>query len=297
MDGEDTHTEDQAVDDQAQAQAAEVETTEDQAASETTVTPTEDKGGEEGAEDAKGEASAQDESFKGLPKGARRSIERLTRQRREGQEREDALQRENEELKRLTSGGLGNEPKPEDYENTDDYAEAKADYIVRARDINEKRTRTSEDSQRVDQERRDTVKRDFDVRQAKARGDLKDYDEVTGDAVAMLGGNYGAVEAIVENKFGPEILYHLGKNSELAADIGDMSPSAAAAEIGRIVAKLESAMPKKRNVTQAPQPTSPVTGQEAGADPTDPNKLNNQDYRTFRESGGGGGAPKYVQRK
>lgn len=295
---EEGHTEEPAAEEQPQGQAGEVENTGGQAAPEDTGTSTEQTGGEAGADGAedKGGAPAQDDSYEGLPDGARRSIKRLTRQKKEALESADALKRENEELKRLTSGGLGNEPKPEDFENTDDYAEAKADYIVRARDINEKQNRTREDTQRADQERRDTVKRDFDVRQVKARGEIKDYDTVTSDAVAMLGDNYGAIEAIVENKYGPEVLYHLGKNPELAADIGDLSPSAAAAEIGRIVAKLESAMPKTRKVTQAPQPTSPVTGQEAGAVTEDPGKLDDKAYRSFREAGGGGGAPQYARK-
>jgi hypothetical protein len=292
---EEGHTEEVATEDQNQGQAEEVENAGEQATPEDTGTPTEDKGGEEEAED-KGEASAQDDSFKGLPDGARRSINRLTRQKKEAQEREAALKRENDELRRLTSGGIGNKPNPEDFDDTESYADALAEYKLRERDINEKQNRTAEESQKAEQERRATVSRDFDVRQAKARSDLKDYNEVTGDAVAMIGDNPGAIEAIVEDKHGPEILYHLGKNPELAADIGELSPSAAAAEIGRIAARLESAMPKTRNVTKAPQPISPVAGQEAGVSPDDPGKLDDKAYRSFRESGGGGGAPQYARK-
>ena len=286
-------TEEQVVEEQTQDQA--VETTEESAASEETVTPTEPEGGEAEA-GAEGEASTSEEPHEGLQKGVRKRIDTLTRKKKEAEERAATLERENKELMRKTSGGLGKKPEPHEFDSTDDYTDALVDYKVKERTMANEQARTNDDNLRAEQDRREKVTREWNGRQIDARTKLKDYDEVTGDASLLMRDNYGATEAIIESEHGPQILYHLGRNPELAAEIGEMSPNAAAMAIGRLEAKLESATNKPRNVTQAPKPVTPVTGQDAGGTSVDPEKLDDKAYREYRERGGGGGIPQYKRK-
>ena len=81
---------------------------------------------------------------------------------------------------------------------------------------------------------------------------------------------------------GPDVLYHLGQNPALAAQIAQMPPIEAARAIGRIEALINT--PKSRTSSSAPPPITPVKG-GAGAMP-DPSKMSQSEYRKWREAGG-----------
>lgn len=64
------------------------------------------------------------------------------------------------------------------------------------------------------------------------------------------------VDYIKESDIGPQIAYHLGKNTEEAERIADMNPRAQARELARLEAKL--ATQPKPVASRAPEPIAPV---------------------------------------
>ena len=88
-------------------------------------------------------------------------------------------------------------------------------------------------------------------------------------------------ELIMTSEAGPDVLYHLGQNRALAAQIAAMNQVEAARAIGRIEASLSA--PKPRTETKAPDPISPVRG-SAGAS-LNPDKMSYEEYRQARMAG------------
>ncbi len=91
-------------------------------------------------------------------------------------------------------------------------------------------------------------------------------------------------ETLMESEKGPEVAYYLSANRETAKRIQEMSPLQAARELGRIEATL--ALPKPRTETKAPPPPSTLTGSTKNPS-KDPNNMSPEEYRTWRENGGG----------
>lgn len=88
-------------------------------------------------------------------------------------------------------------------------------------------------------------------------------------------------DAITGDDHGPEVIYYLGKNPEVAARIAGLSPLKQASEIGRLAERLGSA-PQAKKVTQATAPRKTLQGHGSPAKP-DVSKMDNQEYRAFRE--------------
>jgi len=61
---------------------------------------------------------------------------------------------------------------------------------------------------------------------------------------------------------GPEVLYYLGKNPDLADKISQLSPLSAARELGRIEAKIQSQEKSGKQVSEAPAPAPKLTAVE-----------------------------------
>lgn len=84
-----------------------------------------------------------------------------------------------------------------------------------------------------------------------------------------------AARVLVQSENGPAVLYHLGKNPDLAARIARMDPASQSAAIGRIEGQLTKVTPKEpsievtkpaikqASVTKAPPPPKPVSGGSA----------------------------------
>lgn len=91
-------------------------------------------------------------------------------------------------------------------------------------------------------------------------------------------------ETLMESEKGPEVAHYLLSHREAAQRIKEMSPLAAARELGRIEATL--ALPKSRTQTNAPPPPSTVSGAVRGP-AKDPNKMSQAEYVQWRTNGGG----------
>ena len=117
---------------------------------------------------------------------------------------------------------------------------------------------------------------------AEAKGKYADFDQV---ALANdLTVTKAMGELIMTSDAGPDVLYYLGQNRALAAQIAAMNPAEAARVIGRIEERVMSQAPKPRTETKAPAPINPVRG-SAGAS-RNPENMSYVEWVKWRENGG-----------
>lgn len=117
--------------------------------------------------------------------------------------------------------------------------------------------------QERDREREETRRNTFKQRESDFSKTNPDYLVVTRDP--SLPFTKELVQLASESTLGPEVLYYLAKNRDLAESIAGMSPVAQARELGRIEAKLEkpAAPPApKPAVSQAPPPAPRIEAVE-----------------------------------
>lgn len=198
-----------------------------------------------------------DEASEPKPKGVQKRIDELTRNWREAERREAALlemlQRTNpakaepaEAHKPLAR------PKLEDFnydetaygEALDAFYDAKADERVEAK-------LKAREEQAAAKARVESWK----AREAEFKGKTPDYDTVARDSSLPI--SAAMADVIRESERGPELLYHLGKNRDLAEQIFGLSKEMAAYKLGRIEAKLDvppAPAPAPKPVSKAPPP-------------------------------------------
>ncbi len=131
----------------------------------------------------------------------------------------------------------------------------------------------------ISQRERAVIAEAWTVQVAEAKARYADFETVAMANDLPVTKSMG--ELIMTSDQGPDVLYHLGQNRALAAQIAAMNPVEAARAIGRIEATLTT--PKPRTETNAPPPISPVRG-SAGAS-LNPDKMSMEDYIQARRAG------------
>lgn len=248
---------------------------------------------EEGPTD--GQSAAPEDGSPEAEEKKSRSAERRERDKayRESlkQEREAALAKaaeaETRKAKLVGAGALDAEPSENDFPDPIELSAAraiwKADMRRVERFVKEAETEAADARKQasdIDQKERQALRVSFEAQVEDAKARYADYDAVArapdvpvSDAMADL---------IITSEVGPDVLYHLGQNKAVAAQIARMSPVEAARAIGRIEASLHA--PKPRTETNAPAPITPVRGAVgAGRDPT---KMSVSEYAAWRAAGG-----------
>lgn len=123
----------------------------------------------------------------------------------------------------------------------------------------------------------------FQARESDFAKTVDDYHEVTRNPRVPI--SQAMAEAIAESEDGPALAYHLGKNIEIAEKIAQLSPLAAARELGRIEAKLalerERAKEQAR-VSKAPPPPPKVEATEPAIE-KDPDQMSTDEWLKWRE--------------
>lgn len=90
-----------------------------------------------------------------------------------------------------------------------------------------------------------------------------DFRSVTGSESLVI--TKDMAEIFMESDVGPAIAYYLGKNPDKSARISRMKPRQMALAIGRLESEVNKPAPKPQP-TSAPQPPSPVGGQQPTVD-------------------------------
>jgi hypothetical protein len=122
-------------------------------------------------------------------------------------------------------------------------------------EVNEKlQSFRQEETQAQQDTKRQQAAQDFAKRVGESG--LEDYSQVVKPLATTVPLDLEVIDVIQADERGPEVAYYLGKNLDVASRITSMSPVMAAAEIGRISAKLSAT--KKPDISKAPNPVIPV---------------------------------------
>lgn len=147
----------------------------------------------------------------------------------------------------------------------DDMAEWKTNQKLAERDATDAKKRADETAA--------TVMRHWTERQNSFKAETPDYLEALGSSTVVVSDQVR--DAIIESDVGPQILYHLAKNPDVAEKIQGMTVSGALRALGKLEAKLEGAPIKKEKEepakagskseepSKAPTPISPLKGGNA----------------------------------
>lgn len=229
-------------------------------------------------DDADQEATAKEER-KQNPKLEKRFSE-LTKQREALRKEADAERKRAEGLEERIKALEGNpapkqaeitneKPRPDQFTDAFEYAEALADWSTEQALLR----RDQEESQKKFQEQRDKVLKTWNDRLETAKKELPDYDDMVTSSDVVVSDQVR--DAIIESEIGPQILYHLAENPDIAEKLKELSPISALREIGKLEARLEKQAEKQPETkrsepiavkSKAPAPLSPLRGTGSVAD-------------------------------
>jgi hypothetical protein len=232
------------------------------------------------------EVKEQEEKPKANPKLERRFSE-ITKQREEArkeaqQERQarEALEARLAVLERQPAPQapkVDEEPQPSQFNDAFEYAKALAEYTADQR-IGEMRRQDAEAKQA--QERQKVIETWASKVQA-AKASMPDFDDIVASSDVVV--NDDIRDAILESDVGPQILYHLAENDDVAKRIAGLSPKQALREIGKLEARFEvkETAPETKPIvrSKAPAPINPLRG----SNPADvPLSANGEWHGTFQ---------------
>jgi len=220
-----------------------------------------------GPEDAEAEAKQEGER-KHNPKLERRFSE-ITKQReearKEAQQEREARQALEQRLAALESRGqpqkaslVDEKPQPSQFSDAFEYAEALAEYTADKR-IGEMK---QQEAAAKEAEQRQKVINQWTAKVEAAKASMPDFDDIVASSDVVV--NDDIRDAILESDVGPQILYHLAENDEVAKKIAGLSPKQALREIGKLEARFEAKPEAEKPApivrSKAPAPIQPIRG-------------------------------------
>jgi hypothetical protein len=171
-------------------------------------------------------------------------------------------QRKWERERVVTAPVVAADPRPEQFDSTESYADAlamkKAEQLLYERDVQRQQTE---------------VLGAYHDREEEARNKYDDFEQVAYNPSLKI--TTVMAQTIQSSDIGPDVAYYLGANPKEADRISRLAPYVQAKEIGRIEAKLASE-PMVKKTSSAPPPFTPVTPSSKGAmvyDTTDPRSM------------------------
>jgi hypothetical protein len=119
---------------------------------------------------------------------------------------------------------------------------------------------------------------EFEMKEAVFTESAKDYEAVTRSQTLSI--TSVMVEALQTADKGPDVLYYLGKNPDVAASIAQMAPLDAARELGKIEATKLVAPKQSASKTPAPVPKIKATtnAERVKVDTADGDKLSDSEW-------------------
>lgn len=200
-------------------------------------------------------------------------FEKITKQREEAREeaRKEREARESLEAKVRELEGRSKpekvesseEPRPEQFTDMYEYAKALTDYKVDQRLAEEKQ---KEAQAKVEAQRQQVINT-WAKRVESAKAEMPDFEAMVGSADVVVSNEVR--DAIFESEVGPQVLYHLAENPELAEKLQGMTVTSALRTIGRLEAQFEKAEPQTKTVvgkSKAPAPINPIRSAANGRD-------------------------------
>jgi hypothetical protein len=189
----------------------------------------------------------------GKPDGVQTRINKITAEKYAEKRRADELEAEIQRLKNETPKPVESNGAPTleqfDYDEAA-FQSALIDYKV------EQKARQIEETQKAAEQRRMAEANQQRFNSKVAEFGAEDYQDVVG-ALPQLPGD--VLDAIMGADDGPQLAYYLGKHLDVADQITQMSPMAAAMKLGAISAQI-AAKPSTKQVSAAPDPITPISG-------------------------------------
>jgi hypothetical protein len=228
----------------------------------------------------------QEEKPKANPKLERRFSE-ITKQREEARKEAQQERQAREALEaRLAvlekqpapqAPKVDEEPQPSQFNDAFEYAKALAEYTADKR-IGEMRRQDAEAKEAVERQK---VIETWASKVQAAKASMPDFDDIVASSDVVV--NDDIRDAILESDVGPQILYHLAENDDVAKRIAGLSPKQALREIGKLEARFEvkETAPETKPVvrSKAPAPINPLRG----SNPADvPMSANGEWHGTFQ---------------
>ena len=238
------------------------------------------------------EVKEQEEKPKANPKLERRFSE-ITKQREEAR-KEAQQERQAREALEARLAALEKQPAPQQAQATDqepqpsqfndafEYARALALYsteqALEQRDRQEAEAKVAQERQKVIQTWASKVQ------QAKAV--LPDFDDIVASSDVIIQDDIR--DAILESDVGPQILYHLAENEDVAKKIAGLSPKQALREIGKLEARFEvkETVPETKPIvrSKAPAPIQPLRGSSPADVPLSSNGEWHGTFQAWKEA-------------
>jgi len=175
-------------------------------------------------------------------------------------------------------------PQLEKFESYEDYVEALTEWKLERREAAKAEQAKAEAAKQQQAE----LAKSWQARQDAVRAKYDDYDEVVGQEISIT---RVMEQALLESDHGAELAYWLGSNPKEAERIAKLGPVAAIKALAKIEDSLSGgsaeppAKPKPR-ASSAPEPISPL-GARGSVATKDPDKMTFQEYKAWREAGGG----------
>lgn len=161
------------------------------------------------------------------------------------------------EASKETPKPIEGKPSLDKFDTYDEYIDALTDWKIEQKAV-ERDTKEKVESENLS---RKQVMADHASREDKARTQFADYDDVAGNIADVdFTVNPDIGRTILTSDISPQLIYYFGKDLDELERINNLSPYAAAREIGKIEAKILS---KPIQTSSAPSPISPVTGRSA----------------------------------
>ena len=237
------------------------------------------------------EEKEQEEKPKANPKLERRFSE-ITKQREEArkeaqQERQarEALEARLAALERQPAPqapAVDQEPQPSQFNDAFEYAKALAEYTADKRIAEMKQ---DEAKAKAEAERQKVIDQ-WASKVQKAKADLPDFDDIVASSDVVV--NDDIRDAILESDVGPQILYHLAENDDVAKRIAGLSAKQALREIGKLEARFEvkETPPEPKTIarSKAPAPIQPLRGSSPADVPLSSNGEWHGTFQAWKEA-------------
>jgi hypothetical protein len=186
---------------------------------------------------------------------ARKEAQREREARQALEARLAALESQNQPQK---ANPTDEKPQPSQFSDAFEYAEALAEYTADKRIADMKR----QEAEAKEAAERQKVIDQWASKVEKAKSSLPDFDDIVASSDVVV--NDDIRDAILESDVGPQILYHLAENDEVAKKIAGLSPKQALREIGKLEARFEAKPEAEKPApivkSKAPAPIQPIRG-------------------------------------
>lgn len=208
-----------------------------------------------------GETGEKKDKGEKVPRGVQKRIGELTRARRDEErlrkqaekERDEwrqAALKEGKEEKGEPAEETGKKPTPDDYDDYEDYNEALAEWLVERKTTEILATvdkkRKKDDETKAQEVHNKEIQNKLD----KGREKYEDFDEVAlNEAIPC---SDSMAQAVFDSDITDDVLYYLGTHADEADRISQLSPIAAAREIGKIEAFLTNPKPTPKKKLSSP---------------------------------------------